>query len=224
MKDRAVAIATITLVSVFFILAVAFYPRMPDMMASHWNAQGEADGTMSRFWGLFLLPLVSLGMAVLLFLLPRIDPLKANIQKFKGYYYGFIIAFLVYFMYIYILTIAWNLGWEFDFSQMLMPAMGILMFLIGILVSKARRNFFIGIRTPWTLSSEEVWNRTHQLGGRLFKIVGIIILLLSFVPEIAIYALLGLVLGTTIWLVVYSYVLYRRLGVHPQSPIENSND
>lgn len=224
MKDRTVTIAAFTLVLVFFILAVAFYPHMPDMMASHWNAQGEADGTISRFWGLFLLPMVSVVMTVLLLLLPRIDPLKANIQKFKGCYYGFIIAFLVYFLYIYVLTLAWNLGWEFDFSQMLMPAMGILMFLIGILVSKARRNFFIGIRTPWTLSSEEVWNRTHQLGGILFKVIGIIILLLSFVPEIAIYALLGLVLGTTIWLVVYSYVVYRRLGEHIQTPIGENNN
>jgi uncharacterized membrane protein len=224
MKDKTALIAIVVLVLAFFILAGAFYPQMPEVMASHWDAQGEADGTMSRFWGLFLFPLISLGMAALLLLIPGIDPLKANIQKFKGYYYGFIIAFLVYFLYIYVLTLVWNLGWEFNFSQMIIPAIGLLLYIVGVMVSKARRNFFIGIRTPWTLSSEEVWNRTHQLGGKLFKIVGIIILLLSFVPEIAIYALLGLVLGITVWLVVYSYVLYRRLGKQPQSPIDNNSD
>lgn len=211
MKNKIFGITIALLVLAFFILAAVFYPHMPEVMYSHWNAKGEADGTISRFWGLFLVPVISAGLTALLLLVPGIDPLRANIQKFKGYYYGFIIAFLVYFLYIYILTLVWNLGWEFNLSQMLIPAIGLLLYIVGIMVSKARRNFFIGIRTPWTLSSEEVWNRTHQLGGKLFKIVGIIILLLSFIPEIAIYALIGLVLGITVWLVVYSYVLYRRL-------------
>lgn len=219
MKVNKAVAAIGALVVVFFILAGAFYPFMPELMASHWNAKGEADGTMSRFWGLFLFPLVSLGITVLLLAIPKIGPLKANIQKFKSYYYGFIIAFLVYFIYIYILTLVWNLGWKFNFSQMIIPAIGILMFIVGVLTSKAKRNFFIGIRTPWTLSSDEVWDRTHRLGGKLFKIAGIIIVLLSFVPEIAIYVLLGLALGITVWLVVYSYILFRRLGRPPQPPI-----
>jgi uncharacterized membrane protein len=206
------------LVLVFFILAGVYYPLMPEMMASHWNAKGEADGMISRFWGLFLFPLISLGVAIILLFVPKIDPLKANIQKFKGYYYGFIIAFLAYFLYIYILTLVWNLGWRFNFSLTVMPAIGILMIIVGVLIGKAKRNFFIGIRTPWTLSSDEVWDRTHRLGGRLFKIAGIIIILLSFVPEIAIYVLLGLVFGIVIWLVVYSYVVFRRLGRPPQPP------
>ena len=183
MKVNKAVAAIGALVVVFFILAGVFYPFMPELMASHWNAKGEADGTMSRFWGLFLFPLVSLSITVLLLAIPKIDPLKANIQKFKSYYYGFIISFLVYFLYIYILTLVWNFGWKFNFSQMIIPGIGILMFIVGVLTSKAKRNFFIGIRTPWTLSSDEVWNRTHRLGGKMFKIAGIIILLLSFVPE-----------------------------------------
>jgi len=219
MKVNKAVAAIGALAVVFFILAGAFYPFMPELMTSHWNAKGEADGMMSRFWGLFLFPLVSLGITVLLLAIPKIDPLKANIQKFKSYYYGFIISFLVYFLYIYILTLVWNLGWKFNFSQMIIPAVGILMFIVGVLTSKAKRNFFIGIRTPWTLSSDEVWNRTHRLGGIMFKIAGIVILLLSFVSEIAIYVLLGLALGITVWLIVYSYILFRRLGRPPQQTI-----
>jgi uncharacterized membrane protein len=219
MRLNRFVIAIGALVLVFFILAGVFYPLMPEMMASHWNAKGEADGTISRFWGLFLFPLISLGITLILLAVPKIDPLKANIQKFKGYYYGFIIAFLTYFLYIYILTLVWNLGWKFNFSLTVIPAIGVLMIIVGMLFSKAKRNFFIGIRTPWTLSSDEVWNRTHRLGGKLFKIAGIIIILLSFVPEIAIYVFLGLFLGIVIWLVLYSYVLYRGLGQPPQPPI-----
>jgi uncharacterized membrane protein len=219
MKINKFLIAIGALVLVFFILAGIFYPLMPEVMASHWNAKGEADGTISKFWGLFLFPLISLGIAAILLVIPKIDPLKANIQKFKSYYYGFIIAFLAYFLYIYILTLVWNLGLKFNFSLAVIPAIGILMIIVGVLVGKAKRNFFIGIRTPWTLSSDEVWDRTHRLGGKLFKIAGIIIILLSFVPEIAIYVLLGLVFGIVIWLVVYSYALYKKLGQPPQPPI-----
>ena len=219
MKFEKATVVIALLVLLFFILAGAFYPFMPDTMASHWNAHGEADSIISRFWGMFLFPLISLAVTALLLVIPVIDPLKANIQKFKGYYYGFIIAFLAYFLYIYILTLVWNLGWKFNFSQMIIPSIGILMFIIGFVVSKAKRNFFIGIRTPWTLSSDEVWNRTHKLGGRLFKITGIVVLLLSFIPEVAIYTLLGLMLVTIIWAVVYSYLLYQRLGKPPQPPI-----
>jgi uncharacterized membrane protein len=219
MTTRKFFVTTSAFVLIFFVLAGAFYPFVPEVMASHWNARGEVNGTISRFWGLFLFPLISLGITGLLFLIPKIDPLRANIKKFKNYYYGFVIAFLVYFLYIYILTLVWNLGWRFNFSQTIIPAVGLLMFFAGFLVSKAKRNFFIGIRTPWTLSSDEVWNRTHKLGGRLFKAVGVLILILSFIPTIAIYVLLGLVPGITIWLVIYSYVLYRRLGEHLQPPI-----
>ena len=202
----------------FFVLAIALYGSMPAEMASHWNARGIADGTMSRFWGMFLVPFMSLGLSALLLAIPRIDPLKANIQKFQGYYYGFIIAFLVYFLYIYLLTLAWNLGWTFNFSTAIIPSIGFLMFFIGLMLGKAKRNFFIGIRTPWTLSNDEVWDRTHRLGGTLFKISGVIVILLAFLPRVAILGLIVLMFGTTIGLVIYSYVIYRKLGLPPPQP------
>lgn len=219
MKSNRIVIVVCALVLVFFILAGAFYPFMPEPMASHWNAEGEADGTMSKFWGLFLMPLIVLGISALLLAVPKIDPLKANIQKFKSYYYGFIVAFLIYFLYIYLLTLLWNLGLRFNFSLAIMPSIGILLFIVGILISKAKRNFFIGIRTPWTLSSDEVWDRTHRLGGKLFKIAGVIVLLLSFLPAAVEYVMLVLIIGITVSLIVYSYVVYQRLRQEPQPPL-----
>ena len=219
MKPNKLILAVVVLVLASFALSAAFYSSVPPIMASHWNAAGEADGTISRFWGLFLTPLISLGITALLLAIPKIDPLKANIQKFQGYYYGFVIAFLVYFLYIHLITLLWNVGWRFNFSQAIIPSAGFLMFFIGFLLGKAKRNFFIGIRTPWTLSNDQVWDKTHQLGGRLFKIAGIVIVLLAFIPEAAIYGLLITMLGSTLWLVVYSYLVYRRLGLPPQPPI-----
>jgi uncharacterized membrane protein len=219
MKPNGFFVAIAVLILVYFILAVVFYPRMPEVMASHWNASGQADGTISRFWGMFLFPFISLGITALLLAVPNIDPLKANIQKFKRYYYGFIAGFLIYFLYVYILTLGWNLGWRFNFSLAIIPVIGLFTVLMGVLISKAKRNFFIGIRTPWTLSSDEVWDRTHNLGGKLFKIAGTFIILLSFIPDIAIYVLLILIVGIVLWLVVYSYLVYRKLEKPHDPPI-----
>ena len=94
-RNKPIAIMGI-LVAVFFILAAAFYPSMPERMASHWNVQGEADGTISRFWGIFLSPFFSIVMTVVLLVVPKIDPLKDNIQKFKRYYHIFIILEVSY--------------------------------------------------------------------------------------------------------------------------------
>ena len=219
MKSNKTILAIALLVLATFALSAAFYNSVPAMMASHWNSAGEANGTMSRFWGLFLTPLISLGFTALLLAIPKIDPLKANIQKFQGYYYGFIVVFLVYFLYIHLLTLLWNVGWRFNFSQAIIPSMGFLMFFLGVLLGKAKRNYFIGIRTPWTLSNDEVWEKTHRLGGTLFKIAGVVIILLVFVPVVAVYALLVLIFGVALCLIIYSYLVYRSLGLPPQPPV-----
>jgi len=80
MRKSEIAISSIILVS--FIISIYFYPHMPEKIASHWNAQGQVDGYISKFWGLFLIPFVLVGLALLFIAIPRIDPLKANIEKF----------------------------------------------------------------------------------------------------------------------------------------------
>jgi uncharacterized membrane protein len=212
MKKNIWVIAMIIIVLAMFVVGGALFSQMPVQMATHWNAAGEADGTISKFWGVFLFPIISLGLLGLFLIIPRIDPLRANIQKFKSYYYGFIVVFLVYFLYVYILTLLWNLDSRFDMTQALMPAIGVLFIVIGLMMLKAKRNYFIGIRTPWTLSSDEVWDRTHKLGGRLFIAAGIITAILTvFLSKIAIWVMLGLVLATALFSIIYSYVIFHKL-------------
>lgn len=194
-----------------FIIGAIFYPQMPEQMASHWNAQGVADGYASRFEGVYLLPIISLVLVMLLLLVPKIDPLKANIEKFKRYYYGFVLLFVVFFNYIYLLTLLWNNGSRFDMTQALTPAMGILFYLTGVMISKAKRNYFIGIRTPWTLSNDEVWNKTHQLGGWLFKFSGLITILGVFFADYAILFMLAPVLVSAAVSFIYSYIVYQKV-------------
>lgn len=205
-KSRII-IAVIVLLS--FAVGGYFYPLMPERMASHWNAQGQVDGYMSKFWGLFLMPLISAGLSVLLVLIPKIDPLKANIALFKKYYYRFVVLVLLFLFYIYLLTIIWNSGVKLNMMQLLAPAFGILFYYCGSLIEKAKRNWFIGIRTPWTLSNEKVWDKTHLIGGKLFKVAGVSALLGIFFPNYAILFILVPVLLVALTTIIYSYFEYQ---------------
>jgi len=209
-------IIALLIVLVSFILGVIIYPRMPERMASHWNIRDEVDGYISRFWGVFLMPLISLFLFLLFLIIPIIDPLRENIKKFQRYFDLFIIFFLIFLLYLYLLTVFWNLGFSFRMSRMLLPAFSLLFFYCGILVEKAKRNWFIGIRTPWTLSSEVVWEDTHKIGGKLFKITGIIALFGFLFPNYAFYFVIVPILGVTLFTLFYSYFLYQKVNLEKE--------
>lgn len=183
---------------------------MPEEMVSHWNIEGEADGYMPKFWGVFLMPTVSLIIFLLFILIPKIDPLKENIKKFRKYFDSFIFLIIVFLFYIYLLTIFSNLNFRFDMGQMMVPAIGILFYYCGILVENAKRNWFIGIRTPWTLSNEKVWEKTHKRGGKLLKIAGLFALLGIFFSNYALYFIIVPILLFAVYTIVYSYFEYQK--------------
>ncbi len=203
------------IVAIFFIVAsfvagVFLYPQLPSQMASHWNFQNEVDGYMGKFWGAFLMPLAAIGMLLLFILIPKIDPLRENIEKFRKHFDRFIVLTVVFLLYIHLLSILWNLGYEFNMGRMMVPGLGILFYFCGILVENAKKNWFVGIRTPWTLSSDLVWEKTHKLGGKLFKISGAIVFLGVFFPENALVFSIIPVFFAAIFIVVYSYLVYRK--------------
>ena len=202
---------TVAVLLAFYVIAFIFYPQMPGQMASHWNAQGAVDGYTSRLLGLFLLPFIATGLTALFLAIPLIDPLKANIAKFRRYYDWFIVVFLLFFQYLYLLTILWNKNVNFDLMQALLPAMGALFFFIGVMVQNAKRNYMIGIRTPWTLDNDEVWNRTHRLGGKLFMAAGILAAFGAIWPKYGIVFILVPILLVTVVTVVYSYVIFQKV-------------
>lgn len=208
MKKSMLLVLLIILIS--FALAIYMYPKMPERVASHWNAQGNVDGYMPRTLGIFLMPIITLGMLLLFLLIPRIDPLKKNIEKFRKYFDWFIVLFILFMFYIYLLSLLWNIGFRFNMSNMMIPAMGILFFYIGVLTENAKMNWFIGIRTPWTLSNEKVWNKTHKIGGLLFKIAGVLALIGVFFQEYAILFVLIPVCVLSVYLVFYSYFEYQK--------------
>jgi len=211
MKLRKSEIISLLIIMISFIIGISFYSLLPDKVASHWNAKGEVDGYMSKFGGLFLMPVISLVLLLLFIIIPKIDPLKHNIEKFRKYFDGFIVLMMLFLFYLYILTILWNIGVRFNFVHLLVPIFSIFFYYCGILIQKAQRNWFIGIRTPWTLSNEEVWNKTHKIGGKLFKIAGIISLIGILLPEYALFFVICPVIIASLFPVIYSYFAYQKL-------------
>jgi uncharacterized membrane protein len=196
------------LIFLSFLVGIFLYPYFPSYMASHWGITGQVNGYLPKFWGVFLMPLMSVFLFWLFFLLPRIDPLKANVAKFRAHFHRFILVLMLFFFYLYWLTLIWNLGVRFNMMQLLSPAFAVLFYFTGILVENARPNWFIGIRTPWTLSSPRVWQKTHTLGGKLFKLCGAIALLGIIFPQLLVLWIFIPVVITTIITIIYSYHEY----------------
>ena len=208
MRKANIIILIIILLS--FAIAIYIYPQMPDKMASHWNTKGEVDGYMSKLWGVFLMPVISIALFLMFILIPKIDPLKKNIDKFRKYYDGFIVLIILFLCYIYGLSIAWNLGTRFNMASFIIPSLGILFYYIGILLENCKRNWFIGIRTPWTLSNETVWKKTHKIGGKLFRVAGILALLGAVFQRFAILLAVVPVICIALYTIVYSYFEYQK--------------
>jgi len=166
---------------------------------------------MSRFWGVFILPVITTGMLLLFMIFPMIDPLKANIAKFRPIFNLFIVLIILFMTYIWTLTIFWNLGsTNFKMSSAMLPAIGLLFLFLGYLLRKAKRNWFIGIRTPWTLSSDRVWDETHRLGSVLFYVCAILALAGSLFGSYSFWFVIIPTLSVSLFLIVYSYFAYRR--------------
>jgi uncharacterized membrane protein len=186
---------------------------MPDQIAIHWGLEGSADGYGSKFVGLFLVPIFSALLYPFMYALPKLDPAK-GLVRFRGSYDWFVFGFLVYMAYVHFLGIVWNLGWRFSFIRLLAPAIGLLFMGIGVLLREARLNWFLGIRTPWTLSSEVVWNRTHDIGGKLFIVSGALASLGALLDgwfSLLLIVAPGILSG--IYLFIYSYREYTKLNV-----------
>ncbi|MFC1612314.1 SdpI family protein [Patescibacteria group bacterium] len=208
---KAITLMTaVFIILISIIVGIYIYPELPEQVASHWNAKGEVDGHISKFWGAFLMPIVMAGMLLLFYLIPKIDPLKKNVKKFRKYFDGFILMMLIFFLYIYLLTLFWNVGYRFDLGSMMMPAIGILFFYLGVMMKHSKRNWFIGIRTPWTLSSDKVWDKTHKVGGRLFKIAGILALIGIFFQKHSLWFVLIPIIVFSVYTVIYSYFEYKK--------------
>jgi len=211
MSNRITLILVVALVAVSFGLSLVLSGSMPTSMATHWNAQGQVDGYSSRNFSLYFMPVIQAGIGLLLFFIPNIDPLRANVLKFRPLYNVAVVIITAFFTYVHKLTLFWNLGWTFNLTTWLIPGMAALFYFIGVLLNHTEPNWFIGIRTPWTLSDNMVWEKTHKAGSIAFRACAVLILIGMIFPDQSIFFILIPVLAVAFGLVIYSYILYRRL-------------
>lgn len=198
------------LIAAMWAFALAVHPRLPDRIPTHWNLRGEADG-----WGgpgaAFLFPAIATGTWLLMMVLPRIDPRRANWEKFRGEVRLIVSVMVLVFAWIEAVALGAALGWNVDTGRAVMGGVGVLLAVIGNYLPRIRSNWFMGIRTPWTLSSESVWRDTHRIGGRAFVAGGVAMVLAGFIPGILAQLLaIAAVMVSTLIPVVYSYLAWRR--------------
>ncbi len=207
LKDNLFGILLTTL---GFGITALLYPKMPSSVPVHWGMDGQADGFMPKPWGPFFLPLTIFALAVVFGVIRAISPKEAPIHRFERVYSIFTAATLAFLL---VLNVVANLiatGSTVNMANVVFLAMGGLFVVLGNYMGKVTRNYFVGIRTPWTLANEEVWLRTHRLGGKVFVIAGLIVL-----AAVALHLstiVLPVIVLTAIIPVAYSYVIYRQLS------------
>lgn len=208
MKKHVFPLGITLLTLVAWLIAL---PHLPATMPIHWGANGEADGFATKINAMIL----TVGIMVLIYFIiafvPRIDPRKENYKYFSKTYNILLNAVLLLFFFVNMSTILQGLGYNVPMSYIAPIMAGLVFIIIGNYLQRVRSNYFMGIRTPWTLSNETVWKKTHRLSGKLFFIGGLLILISAFLPD----GYKSVIMWGSIVLCVavpylYSYVAYKK--------------
>jgi uncharacterized membrane protein len=187
------------------------YPRLPETIPTHWNMDGQPDDWSSRAFGAWVTPVLLVGIWALFRVLPAIDPRGANYAKFGGAFEAIIDSLMLFLLGMHIVLLRAGLGHPVQMERIVPFGVGVLLIVIGNLLPRARPNWFVGIRTPWTLSSDRVWEKTHRLGGRLFVAGGFLIAIAAlFWVERAQLVLIAVIVFNTATVLIYSYLEWKR--------------
>jgi len=199
------------LIIISIIGTIFVYGYLPDTIPLHWNIQGEIDrvGGKSNVFITGLLPLV---LYMLMMLFPKIDPKKKSYEKHKKAYSITVGLILVFLIVIHWVTILVSLGLKLDVSTVVSIGIGVMFIVIGNFMSQIRQNYFFGIRTPWTLANENVWKKTHRVGGYGFIAIGAAFILSAFLKSsmLKFIIIVGGTIGFTIYIFVYSYFVFKK--------------
>lgn len=194
-----------------FVASGIAWPHVPEKVPVHWNIHGEVDRYGGRFEGLFVSPLIAAGLYALMLVLPKVDPRGANYRDFVGPYAILRCVLIGFLAVLHLLLLFAALGRPLPVGKVVPAMVGVLLMVIGALMPRIKPNWFVGVRTPWTLSSELSWTKTHRLAGWLFPLCGAVVLLAGFVgTACALYAMLAALLGSVTGMVVYSYFVWRK--------------
>ena len=199
-----------------FIATALLYSRLPAQMPIHWNIHGVADQTWPKPWGILIHPALIAIATILAAVIPAISPNGFRIEPFARAYALLMAGLILFFAYMTGLAFAFGLGVDAHLKGWMMGGIGVLLIFFGNFLGKTTKNFFVGIRTPWTLASDEVWQRTHRFGGWLFVLAGLGTIVAAVVG-LGFEIVIGLIVVAALAPILYSFVLYRRLEPHRPS-------
>ena len=210
MKSARSFIVSVVFAAIAVGVAIWLYPHLPARAAIHWNADGQPNGYASRFWAVAIWPLLILGLALLAAALPRISPKRFEMESFAGIYTALMLVIQGVVLLLGVAAMLAGAGHAVPMATVAPLAVGVLLMVLGNYMGKLRRNFFMGIRTPWTLASEAAWERTHRLAGWTYVLAGLAMVVLALAGAMSGWTLAAMVI---VLLVphVCSYFIYRRL-------------
>jgi uncharacterized membrane protein len=214
MARRPVVLASLAIVAAMTVVAAWAWIQLPDgaQVPIHWAPDGRPDDWADKTVALFGLPLTAFGLIVLFLVIPLIEPRRANLERSRPAYHAIWIASLALVALVQVGVVIFALGGELDMTRLVALGAGIMFLVIGNVMGKLRSSFLVGVRTPWTLTSELSWNRTHRLAGRLFVALGLATIALAAIgpdPILLLAILGGGALVVVAALVVYSFVVWR---------------
>jgi uncharacterized membrane protein len=201
----------LVLVAVALALSLWAYPRLPETVPTHWNLRGEADGYSSRLVAVLGVPAGLLALALLFQILPRIDPRGANYAKFRDTYWLLVNGVLGLLLALHVLVLAIGMGAGVNVNRAIAVGGGLLLMLVGNYLGRVEPNWFLGVRTPWTLSSETVWRKTHRTAAWLFVAGGVVLVVMGLARPVNQMPLLAATAAVVAGIpIVQSYILWRR--------------
>lgn len=207
-------LVSIVLIVLNLAIALFFYPQLPERFPVHWNASGDIDGYSSRFIGAFMMPLIAVSVFVVFKILPAISPIGFRLDKSRPVIDIIQTILVALFCVIGVAMVLVAAGYKLDMVKVIVIGSGLMLMATGNVLSKVRKNFFVGIRTPWTLADDEVWALTHRFAGRTFFAGGALICVIALVkahPVVIVVAALAAAFAP----VVYSFFVYRKLHPNP---------
>lgn len=210
MSTRNAILAGCLLIAGGFLYSGALFAALPARIPTHWDLRGEVDGWMSKEWGAFFGPGFNLVLLALLLLLPLASRRPFLVDSFRRTYNYIAVLMLGLIQYCQVISLQAALHPGLDSGRWIVAGLMLMMALLGSALGKVRRNFWMGIRTPWTLASDAVWEGTHRVAGRLLAVVGIAGALAAWLGA-PLAACFGALMAALLLPAVYSLILFKRL-------------
>lgn len=203
--------AGIVLVGVAAAASAFALPDLPERTAIHFGPGGTPDSYTSPLFAAAFVPALMLALLGLFEGVVRVDPLRENLRESEGVYDALVLGTLAFLAFVHGLVLAFNLGYDVPITDAAFVAVGVLYVALGAAMRRVDRNWIVGFRTPWTLSDDVVWERTHAVGSIALVLAGVVTVAGTLaLPAYGVWFVVGTILAVVVFTYAHSYVVYQR--------------